>query len=86
MSDVIRTVGRSERLLSEDEAIAYLALSARDAARALGICRRTLHTLTQEGDLPVVRVGRRLLYRPESLRAWLAAREQRGNGESAEKT
>lgn len=52
-----------------------LALTAYEAARSLGICRRTLHTLTQSGQIRCLRVGRRLLYRPETLRAWLEAQE-----------
>ncbi|MBL9000771.1 MAG: helix-turn-helix domain-containing protein [Phycisphaerae bacterium] len=49
----------------------------------LSISARTLWALTNSGDIPHVRIHRRVLYRPESLRAWLAAREQRGPGSAA---
>lgn len=49
-------------------------------ARSLGISERALWALTNSGDIPHVRIGRRVMYRPESLRQWLSAREQRGVG------
>jgi excisionase family DNA binding protein len=53
-----------------------LALRPRDAARALGICPRTLSTWTKAGKIPAVRVGGgkkpAVLYPVEALRAWLA--------------
>ena len=52
-----------------------LALSAVEAARAIGVCPRTLATMTKRGEVPHVRIGRRVLYRPEALQAWLAGRE-----------
>ncbi len=53
-----------------------LTLSAAQAAKALGICRTTLHKLTVGGEIPHLRIGRRLLYRPEALRQWVARQEQ----------
>ena len=55
-----------------------LLLSAREAAHRLRVSERTLWTLTQRGDVPHVRIGRRVLYRPATLNAWLATREQTG--------
>jgi len=55
-----------------------LLLSARDAASALGISARTLWSLTQAGEIPHVRIGRRVLYPHESLATWIARREQGG--------
>jgi excisionase family DNA binding protein len=34
----------------------------RDAAKRLGISERTLWALTDAGEIPVVRIGRRVLY------------------------
>lgn len=40
--------------------------------KALGISPRTLHTLTHTGQVPHVRLGKRVLYPVEALRTWLA--------------
>lgn len=54
-------------------------LSARDAARALGICPKTLWNLTRpRGDLPCVRIGSRVLYDQRDLLAWIDG--QKGGG------
>ena len=46
-----------------------LLLAAREAAEALSICEKSLWTLTvPRGDLPAVRIGRRVLYDPRDLR------------------
>lgn len=47
------------------------------AAKLLSVCSRTIQTLAAERGLPSVRIGRRLLFRPESLRQWAAEQEQR---------
>lgn len=51
-----------------------LALNAAEAAEALGISTRTLSTWTDEGIIPVVEIGGRLLYPVDVLRGWLAER------------
>lgn len=49
-----------------------LLLDAHEAAAALGICEKTLWTLTHpRGDLPAVRIGRRCLYDQRDLLAWI---------------
>jgi len=55
-----------------------LALRPADAARALGICPRTLHTLTQQGRIPHVRLGRCITYRVDVISQFLAEHEQVG--------
>lgn len=55
---------------------AAMLLSANDAAKALSISTRTLWSLTANGEIPAVRIGRLVRYRPETLRDWLASREQ----------
>jgi excisionase family DNA binding protein len=42
------------------------------AARVLGVSPRTLWSLTQTGELPCRRVGRRCLYRPSDLERFAA--------------
>ena len=49
-----------------------LLLNARDAAKALGICERTLWSLTEpRGGIPCVRFGRAVRYAPHDLQAWI---------------
>ena len=48
-----------------------LLLTAREAAKALAISERTLWTLTNHGDVPVVRLGRSVRYDPDDLRAFV---------------
>jgi excisionase family DNA binding protein len=52
-------------------------LSMNTAAEILGISRRHLAFMLARGDgPPVVRLGSRVLIRPDSLAAWLDQREQ----------
>ena len=50
--------------------------SVRECARRLGISERTLHTLTTpRGTLQSVKIGVRVLYRPETVEQWLRDKE-----------
>lgn len=51
-----------------------MTLNVTEAAVACGISERTLRQLISRGDVPVVRVGRRVLVIPSDLKAWLAKR------------
>jgi excisionase family DNA binding protein len=44
-----------------------LVVSVKEAARMLGVCERTVRTLTRDGVLPVVRIASRVLYSREAL-------------------
>lgn len=55
-----------------------LALRAPDAARALGLSPRSLWTLTNQGLIPHVRIGRTLIYPVAKLQEWLTARAEGG--------
>ncbi len=57
-----------------------LLLSPRDAAAALSICERTLWTLADEGEIPRVRIGRRVLYRIADLEHWVSTRMEKPGG------
>jgi predicted DNA-binding transcriptional regulator AlpA len=48
-----------------------------ELSKELGICWRTLHRfhLNREGP-PRVKIGRKVLYRRESVREWLRSREE----------
>lgn len=56
-----------------------LALRPKDAARALGIGERLLWSLTNQGSIPHVKLGRAILYPTDQLRAWLAEKSKRGS-------
>lgn len=58
---------------ADDQAapIEPLALTAKDAARALSIGERTLWALTNSGEIPCVRIGRKVLYPVHLLREYL---------------
>jgi excisionase family DNA binding protein len=57
---------------------AKLLLTPQQAAEALAISPRKLWGMTASGEIPHVRLGRCVRYRPESLVAYLASREKRG--------
>ena len=51
-----------------------LLLSAREAAKVLSVCERTLFSLTApRGPIPSVRLGSRVLYPVAALEAWIAS-------------
>jgi excisionase family DNA binding protein len=55
-----------------------LAVTARDAALLLSVSPRHLWSLTNRGEVPHVRAGRKVLYPVAALEAWLAARTKGG--------
>jgi excisionase family DNA binding protein len=48
-----------------------MLLTARQAAKALSVCEKTLWTLAQRGEIPAVRIGRAVRYDPRDLDAWI---------------
>lgn len=48
-----------------------LLIDAREAARLLSISPRSLWSLTKGGAIAHVRAGRRVLYSPADLAAWI---------------
>lgn len=50
---------------------APLALRRREAAHVLGISERLLSSLTSQGRIPHLRLGRAVIYPVASLEAWL---------------
>jgi len=62
-----------------------LLLGASDAAKSLGVSRKTLYNHTApRGDLPAVRIGARVLYDVADLRAWIERRKTRPEASMAE--
>jgi excisionase family DNA binding protein len=55
-----------------------LLLSLAQTARATGLGRRKVWELCNSGELPIVRVGRRVLVPRAGLEAWIADRTEGG--------
>lgn len=55
-----------------------LALRPKEAARALGIGERLLWSLTNQGRIPHVRLGKAIVYPVGELDRWLAERAAEG--------
>ncbi len=53
-------------------------LTVREAAKVLRISSRTLFTRTQDGAIPHIRLGGRVLYPLQQLREWMANKSQGG--------
>ena len=70
--------------MKNDIVLEPLTVNAKTAAKALGICERTLRTLTKNGELPVVRILGRVLYRPEDLIKFVQQRTQKALGSGGE--
>lgn len=50
-------------------------LSPRETAKLLGICEKTLWTLTKRGEIPGwFKVGRSVRYSLDHIRAWIESR------------
>lgn len=49
-----------------------------EAAKVLGISTRTLWTLTNSGEIPHARIGRRVLFNVAALREWVNDRTKGG--------
>lgn len=56
-----------------------LLIDVREAARRLSVSERLLWTMTQAGEIPSVRVGKRgVRYLPADLDAWIESRRTCG--------
>ena len=51
----------------------------REAAAETGVPRSTLYRVVSSGTIPAIRIGRSVYLRAETLRRWLAEREQSGS-------
>lgn len=58
-----------------------LLWSPLETARALGVSTRKLWAMTASGEIPSLKLGRLVKYRPDAVAAYLARIEQ--NGDSA---
>ena len=63
-----------------------LTVNVKTAARMLGVCERTVRTLTKNGELPVIRIGCRAVYSREDLVEFVRQRSSRaGNNGNEER-
>lgn len=53
-----------------------LLFGVKAAAKMLAISERTLWTITKNGELPTVKIGSRVLWPAEDLRAWVQSKKQ----------
>lgn len=67
-------------MIDRVQEVSPLLLDAHDTARALSISERTLWGLTNRGEVPFVRIGRRVLYDPQALRAWIGGQMSDNSG------
>ena len=58
-----------------------LLLTPLQAAAGLSTSERTLRSLTANGEVPCVKIGRSVRYRPKTPTAWLVERERKGGGQ-----
>ena len=56
-----------------------MLIDAKQAAAMLGIGTRTLWSMTKGGEIPHVRIRRRVLYAVEDLRGWVAKHTTRSS-------
>lgn len=59
-----------------DQPPIVLNQSAAKTAQSIGVSLRTLGAMTRAGKIPHVRIGTRVLYPVDELRAWLASQVQ----------
>jgi excisionase family DNA binding protein len=50
-------------------------MTSRETAQALCIGERTLWSLTHDGKIPCVRIGRSVRYDPADIRAWIESQK-----------
>jgi len=68
-------------MLAETPTIPILSLRPAQAARALGISARALWSLTAAGEIPHVRLSRKMLVYPvHELREWLSQKTKKAAG------
>ena len=48
-----------------------MLLTARQTARMLAISERSLYSITKDGQLPAVRIGRSVRYDPTDIHNWI---------------
>ena len=60
-----------------------LTVNVAGAAKLLGVCERTVRTLTKQGVLPVIRIASRVLYSIEDLTEFVRQQSKKEVGSGA---
>jgi excisionase family DNA binding protein len=63
-----------------------LLLTRDEAAAALKLCTRTVDKLIRNGELPVVRIGRRVLVSVSAIEAWISRQEAANSATPTQQT
>ncbi|MFD6210204.1 helix-turn-helix domain-containing protein [Peribacillus frigoritolerans] len=61
--------------MSERKAIERQTITVQETAAYLGISKDLVYAMAKAGELPAVKIGRRILFRKESLDRWMQAQE-----------
>ena len=56
-----------------------LLMTARETAEALSISERKLWNLTNENEIPAIRIGRSVRYAIEDIQLWIETKRNEGN-------
>jgi len=67
-----------------DVSVEPLLVDVKTVEKMLGICERTVRTLTKNGELPVVKLTSRVLYSVEDLIEFVRQRSTREAGDKSE--
>lgn len=59
-----------------------ITLSAKEAAKLLGVSYWLLLEMAKKHEVPHIRAGKRVLFRTESLEAWMDKQEQNSMNQS----
>jgi excisionase family DNA binding protein len=62
----------------EEDADPPTLITARDAAKVLGICDKSLWNATHRGEIPAVKLGRSVRYDPRDLNRWIESNKATG--------
>jgi len=62
------------------EKVKRLTMSVDEAAEELGVCSKSVYTLTHRADFPVIRIGTRVRISRDGLREWVNAQVQNNGG------
>ena len=75
------TMAKTLNNIMLEKEVTPLLIDAKTAAKLLNLSERTLRTLTKRGELPVVKLMRRVLYSHEELVEFVRQRSQRTSQE-----
>ncbi|WP_421535590.1 helix-turn-helix domain-containing protein [Priestia sp. D3YE.R1] len=53
-----------------------LTLTVKEAAECIGVSKDLIYKMVQEKRIPCLRIGKRLLFRRESIEEWMISQEK----------